>query len=85
HVHRNQRIEGTAPKVYYSGSLYQIDFSEKGMDKFVNLVVLEDGMARVEPVRLDLKRQLVEIRLREGESIEGVLEPIALRDVLVKV
>jgi exonuclease SbcD len=85
HVHRNQRIEGTAPKVYYSGSLYQIDFSEKGMDKFVNLVVLEDGMARVEPVRLDLKRQLVEIRLKEGESVDKVLEPLAQRDVLVRV
>lgn len=85
HVHRNQRIEGVVPKVYYSGSPYQIDFSEKGMDKFVNLVVLEDGMAKVEPIRLDLKRQLVEIRLKEGEKVEYVLEPLARRNVLVKV
>ncbi len=85
HVHRNQRIEGIAPKVYYSGSPYQIDFSEKGMDKFVNLVVLEDGMAKVEPIRLDLKRQLVEIRLKEGEDIQKSLEPLAKENLLVRV
>ncbi len=85
HVHKNQRIEGVAPKVYYSGSPYQIDFSEKGMDKFVNLLVLEDGMVRVEPRRLVLKRQLLEIRLREEESIQETLEPLAKRDVLLRV
>ncbi len=85
HVHRNQRIEGIAPKVYYSGSPYQIDFSEKGMDKFVNLIVLEDGMAKVEPIRLDLKRQLVEIRLKEGEDIQKSLEPLAKENLLVRV
>lgn len=85
HVHRNQRIEGVVPKVYYSGSLYQIDFSEKGMDKFVNLLILEDGMVRVETKRLDLKRQLVELRIGERDSIEKVLEPFVDRDVLVKV
>ena len=85
HVHRNQRIEGTASKVYYSGSLYQIDFSEKGMDKFVNLVVLEDGMAKVETIRLDLKRQLVEIRLKEGDDIQKSLEPLSKENLLVKV
>ncbi|WPM31748.1 exonuclease subunit SbcD [Hydrogenobacter sp. T-2] len=85
HVHRNQRIEGTTPKVYYSGSPYQIDFSEKGMDKFVNLVVLEDGMAKVETIRLDLKRQLVEIRLKEGEDIQKSLEPLSKENLLVRV
>ena len=85
HVHRNQRIEGIAPKVYYSGSPYQIDFSEKGMDKFVNLVVLEDGMAKVETIRLDLKRQLVEIRLKEGDDIQKSLEPLSKENLLVKV
>ncbi|MEJ7620594.1 MAG: exonuclease SbcCD subunit D [Aquificaceae bacterium] len=85
HVHRNQRIEDIAPKVYYSGSPYQIDFSEKGMDKFVNLVVLEDGMAKVETIRLDLKRQLVEIRLKEGDDIQKSLEPLSKENLLVKV
>ncbi len=85
HVHRNQRIEGTAPKVYYSGSPYQIDFSEKGMDKFVNLVLLEDGMAKVEPIRLDLKRQLVEIRLKEEEDIQKPLETLTKENLLVRV
>ncbi|MCS6998286.1 MAG: exonuclease subunit SbcD [Aquificaceae bacterium] len=85
HVHRNQRVEGAVPKVYYSGSLYQIDFSEKGMKKFVNLVVLEDGLARVEQIGLSLKRELIEIKLKEGEDIERVLEPVAAKEVLVKV
>ncbi len=85
HVHKNQRIEGVAPKVYYSGSLYQMDFSEKGAEKFVNLVVLEDGMAKVTPIRLDLKRHLLEIRLKEGDIIQKALEPLAKENLLLKV
>ncbi|MCS7171697.1 MAG: exonuclease subunit SbcD [Aquificaceae bacterium] len=85
HVHRNQRVEGAVPKVYYSGSLYQIDFSERGMDKFVNLVVLENGLVRVIPLVLSLKRQLVDIKLGEEEDIERALAPFADKDVLVRV
>lgn len=85
HVHRNQRIEGAVPKVYYAGSPYQIDFSEKGMDKFVNLLVLEDGLVKVNPIRLDLKRQLIEVSLKEEDNISQALEPFAHMDVLVKV
>lgn len=85
HVHRNQKVEGAVPKVYYAGSPYQIDFSEKGMDKFVNLLVLEDGLVRVEPIRLDLKRQLIEVNLKEKDNLIEALEPLAHRSVLVKV
>ncbi|MCX8076817.1 MAG: exonuclease SbcCD subunit D [Aquificaceae bacterium] len=85
HVHKNQRIEGPVPKVYYAGSLYQINFSEKGMDKFVNLLILEDNMVKVETKRLDLKRQLIELHIGERDNIQQSLEPFAKRDVLVKV
>ncbi|MDW8067024.1 MAG: ATP-dependent dsDNA exonuclease, partial [Aquificaceae bacterium] len=85
HVHKNQKVEGAVPKVYYSGSPYQIDFSEKGTDKFVNLLVLEDGLVRVERIRLDLKRQLVEITIKETDNIQAVLKPAAEKNVLVKV
>ncbi|MFN4320223.1 MAG: exonuclease SbcCD subunit D [Aquificaceae bacterium] len=82
HVHRNQRV---VSRVYYAGSTYQIDFSERGMDKFVNLLVLEDGLVRVNPIRLDLKRKLVEVNLKDGDDIAQALEPLAHMDVLVKV
>ncbi|MCS6957815.1 MAG: exonuclease subunit SbcD [Aquificaceae bacterium] len=85
HVHKNQKVEGAVPKVYYSGSPYQIDFSEKGTDKFLNLLVLEDGLVRVERIRLDLKRQLVEITIKETDNIQAVLKPAAEKNVLVKV
>lgn len=85
HVHRNQRIEGVVPKVYYSGSPYQIDFSEEGIDKFVNLLVFEDGLVKVEPIKLDLKRELREVILEEGDNIAQRLEQYAGKNVLLKV
>lgn len=83
HVHKNQRIESATPKVYYSGSLYQIDFSEKGMRKFVNLVILEDGLARVEPIELSLKRELFEVHIKPEDKLEEVLPK--RNDALLKV
>ncbi|RMH80056.1 MAG: exonuclease subunit SbcD [Acidobacteria bacterium] len=83
HVHKNQRIEGATPKVYYSGSLYQIDFSEKGMKKFVNLVILEDGLARVEPIELSLRRELFEVHIKPEDRLEEVLPK--RNDVLLKI
>lgn len=86
HVHKHQRVERAVPKTYYSGSLYQIDFSEEGLDKFVNLVVLEDGLAKVEPIRLDLKRNLVKVELRADGNVERELERLSSRkDLLIKV
>ncbi|RMH02282.1 MAG: exonuclease SbcCD subunit D [Aquificota bacterium] len=86
HVHRHQKVEGAVPKTYYAGSLYQIDFSEEGSDKFVNLVVLEDGMAKVEPIRLDLKRKLLKVELRADGNLEQELDKLSSRkDLLIKV
>ncbi|SNZ15718.1 metallophosphoesterase family protein [Hydrogenobacter hydrogenophilus] len=69
HVHRHQRIN----RAYYSGSLYQIDFSEKGMEKFANLVILEDEL-QVKPIKLDIKRELHEIKVGPRENFSEVLE-----------
>ncbi|MCS7262636.1 MAG: exonuclease subunit SbcD [Aquificaceae bacterium] len=85
HVHRPQRVEGAPTKAYYAGSLYQIDFSERGTEKYVNLLILEDHMVKVQPIKLDLKRELLEIRLEEGQNIQELLEPLAGRQVLVRV
>ncbi len=74
HVHRNQRIEGASVCAWYSGTLYQLDFSEAGEDKFVNLVLLEDGPPRVEPVRLDLRNPLHVFELTQGEAVRRIGE-----------
>ncbi len=85
HIHKHQRIEETVPKVYYSGSPYQIDFSEKNPKKFANLLSLENGIVKVMPMELPLKRKLVEVELKDGDHIEKVLEPLVQDNVLVKV
>ncbi|MFN7065876.1 MAG: exonuclease SbcCD subunit D, partial [Aquificaceae bacterium] len=82
HIHKHQRIEAVA-QVYYSGSLYQIDFSEvKDIKKYANLLLLEGGLVKVRPIELTLKRRLVELEL--SDKIE-VLEELAGEEVLVKV
>lgn len=85
HFHRHQRIENAVPKVYYSGSLYQIDFSEKDTEKYANLLVLEEGIVKVSPISLTLKRRLVEVELKEEDNIEQSLEPFTRDNVLLKV
>ncbi|MFN3599345.1 MAG: exonuclease SbcCD subunit D [Aquificaceae bacterium] len=85
HIHRYQRIENAVPKVYYSGSLYQIDFSEKDTEKYANLLVLEEGIVKVNPTKLTLKRRLAEVELKEGDNIEKNLEPFTKENVLLKV
>ena len=85
HIHKHQRIEEAVPKVYYSGSPYQIDFSEKNPKKFANLLSLENGIVKVKPIELTLKRKLVEVELKDGDHIEKVLEPLVQDNVLVKV
>ncbi|MGB9874170.1 MAG: metallophosphoesterase family protein, partial [Hydrogenobacter sp.] len=80
HIHRHQKID----KAHYSGSLYQIDFSEKGMEKFVNLVVLEDDI-KVKPIKLDLKRELHEIKIGPKDNLYETLERLKSLKGLFKV
>ncbi len=69
HVHRYQRVENAPTYAYYTGSLYQLDFSEAGDEKFFNFVLLEEGTPRVEAVKLDLKNPLRVFDLRQGEVL----------------
>ncbi|WP_340689762.1 exonuclease subunit SbcD [Hydrogenobacter thermophilus] len=81
HVHRHQQI--ISSRIYYSGSLYQIDFSEKGMEKYVNLVLLEEQEVR--PIKLDLKRELYEVRIGVKDNFNAVLSHLKGLKGLVKV
>ncbi|WP_333784057.1 exonuclease subunit SbcD [Thermocrinis sp.] len=85
HLHVHQKIDSAAAETYYSGSLYQIDFSEKDTKKFVNLVILEDNQIKVEPISLPLYRELKEIRIGKDQSIRRILEEIAHENALFKI
>ena len=77
HVHRYQRIESAPTYAYYTGSLYQLDFSEAGDKKFFNVVDLSEGQPKIEKVELSIKNPLrvFEVSqstlLRELDSIKG--------------
>ena len=84
HVHRHQRIEGAGTQAYYTGSLFQLDFSEEGQSKFVNLVELKEGeLARVEPVELSLKNPL-HLRVVEQGSVEAIVARMERIEGLLK-
>ncbi|WP_448588068.1 metallophosphoesterase family protein [Thermocrinis sp.] len=85
HLHKHQRIESAVPKTYYSGSMYQIDFSEKDTDKFVNLVILEDNQVKVEPLKLSLYRELKEVEIKKNQNLHRVLEEIKTEKALFKI
>ena len=84
HVHRHQRIEDAPTYAYYTGSLYQLDFSEAGDDKFFNLVVLEEGTPMIEEVRLDIKNPLKVFDLKQREALSR-LKDLKLEDGYLKV
>ena len=85
HLHIHQRIKQAVPKTYYAGSLYQIDFSEKDREKFVNLVIIEDKDIKVKPIKLSLYRELKEIRIEKSQSIDRALERLKDRNAIFKV
>ncbi|WP_448583267.1 metallophosphoesterase family protein [Thermocrinis sp.] len=85
HLHVHQRIDSAVPQTYYSGSLYQIDFSEKDTDKFVNLVILENNQVKVEPIKLSLYRELKEVRIGKNQNIYKALEEIKDMNALFKI
>ena len=67
HVHRYQRIEQAPTTAYYTGSMYQLDFSEAEQDKFFNLVSFEEPMPKVESIKLSLKHPLHVVRIKQKE------------------
>lgn len=84
HVHRYQRVERAPTYAYYTGSVFQLDFSETGQEKFFNLVELREGEPPViEPVKLSLKNPLRVLdmdqnsymrQLEEAKALDGYLK-----------
>ena len=62
HVHRPQRVPGSAVPARYSGSLLQLDFGEVGQDKSVSIVTIEPGRpVEVREVPITAGRRLVDV------------------------
>jgi exonuclease SbcD len=62
HVHRPQRVPGSAVPARYSGSLLQLDFGEVGQDKSVAIVTVEPGKpVEVREVPITAGRRLVDV------------------------
>ena len=67
HVHRYQRIENAPTYAYYTGTPYQLDFSETGEEKFFNFIIFEGNVPRVERIKFDLKNPLKVFDLKQSE------------------
>ena len=74
HVHRYQRIENAPTYAYYTGSLYQLDFSEAGDKKFFNVILFEDSQPEIEAVELSLKNPLNAFELEQDEVLNRIEE-----------
>jgi exonuclease SbcD len=68
HVHRPQRVPGSAVPARYAGSLLQLDFGEKEQQKSVAIVELEPGKpAEVREIPITAGRRLLDV---EGTMAE---------------
>ncbi|MDQ7038338.1 MAG: exonuclease SbcCD subunit D [Aquificota bacterium] len=70
HVHRYQEVKGTPSRAFYTGTPYQLDFSEAGEEKGFNLIFLGESGVKVERVPLDLKNPLRVEELKQGEVMK---------------
>ncbi len=84
HVHRYQEVKGAPSRAFYTGTPYQLDFSEAGEEKGFNLVLLEEEGVKVERVPLDLKNPLRVEELRQNEVVRR-LEDLKKREGYLKV
>ncbi len=76
HVHKFQRIDKAQTLAYYSGNLYQMDFSEAGQDKFLIFLEIKDKeIIKLENIKLDLKNPLRITELNQ-EEVFGKLEDL---------
>jgi exonuclease SbcD len=78
HIHRPQRVAGTAAPGRYSGSLLQLDFGETEQDKSVVIVDAAPGTpAAIREVTLSAGRRLADVRgpldavLAAGDGLGG--------------
>ncbi len=74
HVHRYQEVKGVPTRAFYTGTLYQLDFSEAGEEKAFNFLLLEDGSVKVEKVPLSLKNPLFVERIKQSEVLKRIGE-----------
>lgn len=72
HIHKHQKI--VENRVYYSGSIIQLDFSEGGQDKGLITVSLADGQAKVNFHSLPQKYRLMQRVVKDDRDIETFLE-----------
>jgi len=62
HVHRPQRVPGSAVPARYAGSLLQLDFGEKEQQKSVTIVELEPGRpAELREIPITSGRRLLDV------------------------
>jgi exonuclease SbcD len=62
HVHRPQRVQGSAVPTRYAGSLLQLDFGEKEQKKSVSIIELTPGKpAAVREIPISTGRQLLDV------------------------
>ena len=84
HVHRYQEVKGIPTRAFYTGTLYQIDFSEAGEEKAFNMIVLEEDGVKVDRVPLSLKNPLTVERLKQSEVLTK-LEDLRSREGYLKI
>ncbi len=75
HVHKFQRIDKAPVPTYYSGTLYQIDFSEAGQEKYFNFIEIDkEGIKHLETVKIDIKNPLINIEVDQDEVLKKLPE-----------
>lgn len=63
HIHRPQEIPGAASRARYSGSLLQLDFSERSHNKEVVVIDATPGIpAKVKSIQLSSGRKLIRVK-----------------------
>ncbi len=68
HVHRNQEVKNSPARAFYAGSMYQLDFSEEGHEKFFNFVIFEGNIPKIERIKLSLKNPLKVFKFKQRDA-----------------
>lgn len=75
HVHKHQRLNKVSVPAYYSGTLYQIDFSEAGQDKYFNFLEIDrEGIKHQETVKVDVKYPLISVEIDQDDIYKKLPE-----------
>ncbi len=75
HVHKYQRLDKAEVPTYYSGNLFQMDFSEAGQEKYFNFIeITEEGLKHIEAIKLDIKNPLYVIEIDQEDVFKRLDE-----------